>query len=51
MVQHKANGPQQYIRTLKEATIEATKLRILRAKEPIVKGVKAKLKILIEENI
>ena len=31
--------------------MEAIKLRILRAKEPTVKGVKAKLKILIEEDI
>ena len=51
MVQRKANRFQQYIRILKEATIEAIKLRILRAKEPIVKGVKAKPKILAEEDI
>ena len=31
--------------------MEAIKLRILRAKEPTVKGVKAKLKILAEEDI
>ena len=31
--------------------MEAIKLRILRAKKPIVKGVKAKLKILIEKDI
>ena len=31
--------------------MEATKLRILRAKELIVKGVEAKLKILVEEDI
>ena len=31
--------------------MEATKSRILRAKKPIVKGVKAKLKILAKENI
>ena len=31
--------------------MEATKSRILRAKEPIVKGAEAKLKILIEEDI
>ena len=31
--------------------MEATKLRILRAKEPIVKGVKAKPKILAEEDV
>ena len=51
MVQRKANGPQQYIRTLKEATMEAIKLRILRAKELIVKGIEVKLKILAEEDI
>ena len=31
--------------------MEATKLRISRAKEPTVKGVKAEPKILTEENI
>ena len=31
--------------------MEAMKLRILRAKEPTVKGVKAKLKISAEEDI
>ena len=31
--------------------MEATKLRILRAKEPTVKGVEAKLNILSEEDI
>ena len=31
--------------------MEATKLRILRAKELIVKGIKAKPKILAEEDI
>ena len=31
--------------------MEAIKLRILRVKKPIVKGVKAKPKILIEEDI
>ena len=51
MVQHRANRPQQYIRTLKEVTIEAIKLRILRVQKLIVKGVQAKLKILIEEDI
>ena len=39
------------MRTLNEATIEATKLRILKAKEPIVEGVKAKPKISVEEDI
>ena len=51
MVWYKANRLQQYIKTLKEATIEAIKLRILKAKEPIVKGAKTKLKILTEEDI
>ena len=51
MVWRKANGLQQYIRILKEATIEAIRLRILRAKELIIKGAKAKLKILVEEDI
>ena len=51
MVWRRANGPQRYIKTLKEATIKATKLRILRAKEPIVKRVEAKLKILVKKDI
>ena len=51
MVWCKANKPQRYIKTLKEATIKAIKLGILRAKELIVKGAKAKPKILIEEDI
>ena len=51
MVWRRANGPQWYIRILKEATIEAIKLRILKAKEPIIKKIKAKLKILAEEDI
>ena len=32
-------------------SIEAAKLRISRAKEPTVKGVKAKLRILAEEDV
>ena len=51
MVQRKANGPQQYIKILKEATIKAIKLRISKVKKLIVKGIKAKLKILTEEDI
>ena len=39
------------MRILKEATIEAIRLRILKAKEPTVKGAEAKLKILTEKNI
>ena len=51
MVWHRANRPQQYIKILKEATIKAIKLRILKVKELIVKGAKAELKILVEEDI
>ena len=51
MVQHKANRPQRYIKTLKEAIMKATKLNTLRAKEPTIKKVKAKLKILAEKDI
>ena len=51
MVQHKANRPQQYTKTLKETTIKAIKSRILKVKELTVKGVKAKLKILAEKDI
>ena len=39
------------MRILKKVTIEAIKLRILRAKELIVKGAKAKLKISAKEDI
>jgi hypothetical protein len=31
--------------------MEVIKLRILRAKEPIIKGIKTKLKILVKEDI
>ena len=51
MVQHRVNRPQQYIKTPKEATIKAIRLRTLKAKELIIKGAEAKLKILIEEDI
>ena len=51
MVWRRANRPQQYIKTLKEATMEVIRLRTLRAKEPIIKGVKAKPKILVKEDI
>ena len=51
MVWRRANRPQQYIKTLKEVIIEAIRLRTLKAKELIVKGVKAKLKILVKEDI
>ena len=51
MVWRRANRPQQYTRTLKEATMEAIRLRTLRAKKLTVKGVKAKLKFLVKEDI
>ena len=51
MVWYRANRLQQYIRILKKVTIKATKLRILRAKKLIIKGDKAKLKILVKEDI
>ena len=51
MVWRKANGPQQYTKILKEATIEAPRSRILGILKLTVKGVKAKLKILVEEDI
>ena len=51
MVWCRANRPQQYIRILKEATMEAIKSRTLRAKEPIVKRAKAKPKNLAKEDI
>ena len=39
------------MRILKEATIEAIRLKISGATEPIIKGVEAKPKILVEEDI
>ena len=51
MVQRRANRLQQYIRILKKATIKAIKLKISKAKELIIKGVKAKPKILVEEDV
>ena len=51
IVQRRANRPQQYIKTLKEATMEVIKLRTLKATKPTVKEVEAKLKILIEEDV
>ena len=51
MVWYRANGLQRYTKTLKEATIEAIKLKILREKELVVKGVEAKPKILVKEDI
>ena len=51
MVWHRANRPQQYIRILKETTIEAKKLRTLQAAKPIVKKAKAKPKISVKEDI
>ena len=46
-----ANRLQQYTRTLKGVIMEAIRLRILRAKELVVKEVKAKPKISAEEDI
>ena len=51
MVWRRANGPQQYIKILKEATIKATRSKTLRVIELIIKKVKAKLKILAEEDV
>ena len=51
MVWCRANGPQQYIKTLKEVIMKVTKLRILRAEELIIKGVKAKPRILDKEDV
>ena len=51
IVQYRVNRPQQYIKILKEATIEALRLRILEILKPIIKGAEAKLKILIKEDI
>ena len=51
MVWRKANRPQRYIKTPKEATIKALRLRILGISELIVKGVEAKPKFLAEEDI
>ena len=36
---------------LKKTVIKVMRLRISKAKKPVVKGIKAKLKILIEEDI
>ena len=51
MVWRKANRPQQYTKILKEATIEATRSKTLKAKKLIVKGTQAKPKILIKEDV
>ena len=51
MVWCKANGLQRYIKILKEATIEALRLRILGILELIIKKTEAKPKILVEEDI
>ena len=51
MVWRRVNRLQQYIKILKEVIIEAIKSKTLRAKKPIIKGVKAKLKILVEEDV
>ena len=51
MVWYRANRPQWYIKILKKATIEALRLKILKILKLIIKGVKAKPKILTEEDI
>ena len=51
MVQCKANRPQQDIKIPKETTIEVKRLRILRITKLAVQRVKAKPKILAEEDI
>ena len=51
MVWRGANRPQWYTRILKEATIEALRLRILEILELTVKGAEAKLRILVEEDV
>ena len=51
MVWHRANRPQQYIKILKEATMEVLRLRISGILKLIIKGAEAKLKILAEEDI
>ena len=51
MVWYKANGPQWYIKILKEATIKAIRSKTLRAKKPIVKEAEAKPKILAEKDV
>ena len=51
MVWRRANGPYRYIRTPKEATMEATKSRISRAKKPTVKGAEAEPRISVEEDV
>ena len=51
MVWRRANRFQQYIKMPKKVTMEVMRLRTLKVKKPIIKGVQAKLKILIEEDI
>ena len=51
MVWRRVNRPQQYIKIPKKATMEAIRLRTLRVKELIVKGIQAKPKILAEEDV
>ena len=51
MVQHKANRPQQNIEKLKKITIEVKELKILKVIKLVVQGVKAKLRILVKEDI
>ena len=51
MVWYRVNKPQRYIKRPKEAIIKAKRIRILRAIKPTIKGVKAKPRILVKENI
>ena len=51
MVWYKANKLQQNKKILKEITMEAKRLRILKVTELIIQEVKAKLRILTEKDI
>ena len=51
MVWRRANRPQWYTRILKEATMEALRLRILEILKPTVKKTEVKLRILVEEDV
>ena len=51
MVWRRANRPQQYTRIPKEVIMETIRLRALKVKKLIIRGVQAKPKILAEEDI
>ena len=51
MVWRKANRPQQYIKILKEVTMEAKESKIPRVIKLAIQKVKTKPKILAEKNI